>query len=155
MTEGDPTRLVAWSQELRTVHERLREALQVTRDAVAAGESAEPAARELLLYCRGFCRALTDHHLGEDRLLFPAIAEAHPGLQETLRYLMQDHSMIAYLVTAVQEALGRASGREIDRHLEGIAAIMESHFAYEERQLLTVLDALALSADPATVLGPL
>lgn len=44
---------------------------------------------------------------------------------------------------------------ELDRHLEGIAAIMESHFRYEERQLLSVLDRLALDADPRDVLGPL
>ncbi len=43
----------------------------------------------------------------------------------------------------------------LDRHLEGIAAITESHFRYEERRLLSVLDALALDAAPGTVLGPL
>jgi hypothetical protein len=32
---------------------------------------------------------------------------------------------------------------------------MESHFRYEERQLLTVLDSLALDADPGETLGPL
>ncbi|HEV2797045.1 MAG TPA: hypothetical protein VGV65_05455 [Nocardioides sp.] len=49
----------------------------------------------------------------------------------------------------------RAGATELDRHLEGIAAIMESHFAYEERQLLTVLDTLALQSEVASVLGPL
>ena len=37
---------------------------------------------------------------------------------------------------------------------EGIAAIMESHFRYEERQLLAVLDTLTLDADPHDVLRP-
>ncbi len=32
---------------------------------------------------------------------------------------------------------------------------MESHLRYEERQLLSVLDRLALDADPREVLGPL
>lgn len=32
---------------------------------------------------------------------------------------------------------------------------MESHFRYEERALLTVLDTLALDADVRDVLGPL
>lgn len=44
---------------------------------------------------------------------------------------------------------------ELGQHVEGIAAIMESHFRYEERQLLAVLDALALDADPHDALGPL
>lgn len=45
--------------------------------------------------------------------------------------------MIAHLVSGLQAVTGRTASRaEIDMHLEGIAAIMESHFAYEERQLL-------------------
>jgi hypothetical protein len=32
---------------------------------------------------------------------------------------------------------------------------MESHFRYEERELLTVLETLELDADPDTALGPL
>lgn len=156
MTEGEKTRLTAWSHELRRVHDRLREALRVTRTALASGAAAQPAARDLLLFCHGFCAALTGHHEGEDRELFPAIAAAHPELRETLRSLEQDHSMIAHLVTRLQAAVQRAGPpAELDRHVDGIAAIMESHFRYEERQLLTVLDTLALDADPREVFGPL
>ncbi|MFC7458213.1 hemerythrin domain-containing protein [Brachybacterium sp. GCM10030267] len=156
MTEGENARLIAWNHEMRRVHARLREALSLTRDALADGADAEPATRDLLLFCHGFCTALTAHHEGEDRRLFPAIAEAHPELGETLRYLQQDHSMIAHLVVGLQDAVGRgAPALELDRHLEGIAAIMESHFRYEERQLLSVLSALELDAERSTVLGPL
>jgi len=156
VSEGEKIRLIAWSRELRQVHERLREALRVTRQALADGAAAEPATRELLLYCHGFCAALTGHHQSEDRTLFPAIAAAHPELRETLRYLEQDHSMIEHLLSGLLAAVDQAaSPAELDRHLEGIAAIMESHFRYEERQLLTVLDTLALNADPADALGPL
>lgn len=141
---------------MRRVHDRLREALEVARQAVAAGEPAEPATRDLLLFCHGFCAALTGHHEGEDRDLFPAIAEQHPELRDTLYYLRQDHSMIAHLLAGLQAAVDRAAPpAELDRHLEGLAAIMESHFRYEERQLLTVLETLALDADPRAVLGPL
>jgi hypothetical protein len=64
--------------------------------------------------------------------------------------------MMAHLLTGLQAAVEQAaSPAELDRHLDGIAAIMESHFPYEERQLLTVLDTLALNADPQDVLGPL
>ncbi|MBE1876209.1 hemerythrin domain-containing protein [Myceligenerans pegani] len=156
MSGGDTTRLVAWAQELRRVHHRLREALRVTRRAVSDGSPAHPAARELLLFCHGFCTALTGHHEGEDRALFPAITERHPQLTETIRKLEADHSMIAYLLTALQDAVDRAAPpEELDRHLEGVAAIMESHFRYEERVLLAVLDTLDLDADPQDVLGPL
>lgn len=156
MGEGEKTRLVAWSRELERVHDRLRDALTVTRQALAAGEPAEPATRDLLLFCHGFCVALTGHHEGEDRDLFPAIAEQYPDLRETLDYLQQDHSMIAHLLAGLRAAVARgASSAELDRHLEGVAAIMESHFRYEQRRLLTVLETLALDADPRAVLGPL
>lgn len=156
MTEGEKTRLIAWSQELRRVHERLHEALRVTRAALKNGETAAPATRDLLLFCHGFCAALTGHHEGEDREMFPAIAAAHPELRETLRYLKQDHSMIAHLITELQAAANRgASPVVLDQHFEGVAAIMDNHFRYEERKLLAVLDTLALDADPHDVLGPL
>ncbi|MZE68051.1 hemerythrin domain-containing protein [Streptomyces sp. SID5789] len=156
MTERETTRLVAWSQELRQVHHRLREALAVTRAALADGTPGEAATRELLLYCHGFCTALDGHHRGEDRTLFPAIAAAHPELQPVLRALEQDHSMIAHLLGGLQTAVARAAPpEELDQHLEGIAAIMESHFRYEERQLLTVLETLELAAEPGEVLGPI
>ncbi len=147
---------MAWAREMRRVHDRLREALRVTREAVAAGAPAEPATRDLLLFCHGFCTALTAHHGGEDRALFPAIAAAHPSLRETLRSLEQDHSMIAYLLGGLRTAVDQRAGpSELDRHLEGVAAVMESHFGYEERQLLTVLETLRLDAEVPTVLGPL
>ena len=156
MGEGEKTRLIAWSNELRSVHHRLREALAVTRQALDDGEPVEPAARDLLLFCHGFCAALTAHHEGEDRLLFPAIAEQYPQLVDTLRYLRQDHSMIAHLLGGLQAAVAKgASPAELQRHLEGVGAIMESHFRYEERQLLSVLETLALEASPREVLGPL
>ncbi|GAA1426576.1 hypothetical protein GCM10009601_35730 [Streptomyces thermospinosisporus] len=138
------------------MHTRLREALDVTRTALAAGTPGETATRDLLLYCHGFCTALDVHHQGEDRTLFPAIAAAHPELRPVLRALEQDHSMIAHLLGGLRTAVDHAAPpEELERHLEGIAAIMESHFRYEERHLLAVLETLELKAAPEEVLGPL
>jgi hypothetical protein len=136
------------------VHRTLREALRVTVQAVADGEHATTTARELLLYCHGFCLALDGHHRSEDHVLFPAIEAAHPELAPVLRKLEQDHSMIAHLLGGLQSAVDSHAGPdELDRHLEGVAAIMESHFRYEERQLLVVLETLELSAAPSQALG--
>lgn len=46
-----------------------------------------------------------------------------------------------------------ATAIALARHLTGLAAIMENHFRYEERQLLSVFDALRLDESPAAVLG--
>lgn len=147
---------MAWSQELRRVHIRLRTALAVTREASTTAMPSQTAARELLLYCHGFCAALDGHHRGEDRVLFPVIAAAHPQLRPVLRALQQDHAMIGHLLGGLQSAVDRAAtSDELDRHLEGIAAVMESHFRYEERQLLTVLETLELAGNVQEVFGPL
>jgi hypothetical protein len=156
VTEGEKTRLVAWSQELRRVHARLREALKITRAALGSGPQDQQPSRDLLLFCHGFCAALTGHHEGEDRDLFPAIAAAHPELRRTLRLLEQDHSMIARLLSEMQATVATAARpADLEQHLDGIAAIMENHFRYEEDKLLPVMETLALDADPGQVLGPL
>lgn len=152
MTEGEHTRLIAWAHELRAVHTRLREALDLVR---TSGED-PAAARDLLLYCRGFCTALTRHHEGEDHYLFPAVAAAHPELAETLGTLTRDHSLVSDLIGGLEAALDRDEPPDRVRlHLDGLGAIMESHFRFEERALLDVLGTLDLGTDPADVLGPL
>ena len=138
------------------MHAHLREALDLTRSAVAEGRSGEAATRNLLLFCHGFCAALDGHHRDEDHTLFPAIKTAHPELEPVLRHLTQDHSLIAHLLAGLQTAVDRAAPvAELDRHIEGVAAIMESHFRYEERQLLGALETLSLAAPPEEILGPL
>ena len=154
MSEGEASRLIAWSQELRRVHDRLRQALRLTREAFEDGGDVHGATRELLLYCHGFCVALDEHHRAEDRTLFPAIEAGNPQLALVLRSLQQDHSMIAHLLTGLREATDSAAPPdELARHVEGVAAIMESHFRYEERTLLDVLTSLELDASTDDALG--
>ncbi|MGK9146762.1 hemerythrin domain-containing protein [Plantibacter flavus] len=156
MTERETTRLIAWNNELRSVHRRLRDALAVAQAAVTDGGPSDDATRDLLLYCHGFCVALDGHHRGEDRALFPAIEAAHPDLAPVLRSLERDHSMIAHLLGELSAAVDRsASPAELSMHLDGVAAVMETHFRYEERQLLWVLDSLELHDAVSGVLGPL
>ncbi|WP_432512569.1 hemerythrin domain-containing protein [Kineococcus sp. SYSU DK001] len=151
MPERGTERLTAWGRELHQVHERLHRALRLARDGLDA-----PTAGDLLLHCRGFCAALDGHHRGEDRTLFPAVAAAHPHLRPVLRALEQDHSTIRYLLTGLADAVERDAGPDdLARHLEGVAAVMENHFRYEERQLRTVLETLDLPVAPADALGPL
>lgn len=157
MGEGERTRLIAWNIEMQRVHGRLREALLVVEESLdddRPGTTTE--VRDLLLYCRGFCGALSGHHRGEDTTLFPELSARHPELRETLARLAQDHSMIEYLLTQFEQAVrSSAPGPELARHLAGVSAVMESHFRYEERRLLGVLAALEWDADPGEVFGPL
>ena len=63
--------------------------------------------------------------------------------------------MIASLLRQFDHLLtSGARPSELALHLRGISAIVESHFRYEERQLLGPLSTLELDADPRRLLGP-
>lgn len=161
------TRARALADELREVHRRLREALELALDGAddgaddGAADGADvggPAARDLLLYCWGFCAALDGHHRSEDETLFPLLVGAHPDLTPVVAQLRQDHRMIDHLLGSLREAIrSGADAQERARHLEGVAAIMESHFRYEERRVLPLLDALDPDGvpSPEALYGPL
>lgn len=160
-------RVRAWGEELRRVHLRLREAMELATEQVEGPEqpkgrqpdTAFPDAphRDLLVYCWGFCAALTGHHSSEDSALFPRILEDHPELAPVIANLERDHTMIAHLVADFERALRAGAPRDEQlRHLAGIEAVMETHFRYEERQLVAVLNATTGLGDDATaVLGPI
>ncbi|MFJ2550816.1 hemerythrin domain-containing protein [Microbacterium sp. NPDC087591] len=151
----DADRLHAWDQELRAAHARLRAALTATREALDSGTAAPDAASELTLFCIGFCAALDGHHTSEDRTLFPALRAEHPELDGVIDKLMQDHAMLSHLLSALRTAAERdEDAASIARHLDGIGAIMESHFRFEEREILAPLRALSLDRDVTDVLGP-
>jgi hemerythrin-like domain-containing protein len=149
-------RLIAWNLELRASHERLRELLQTAREGLGAGDpdAASSAREDLLLHCHGFCSALGRHHVSEDTALFPELAARFPELQRTIGALEEDHERIAGLLDQFEGVLeSAASPAELALHLDGLAAIMTSHFRYEERRLVDTLATLDLDADPRTLLG--
>lgn len=137
---------------MREVHRKLLAALDLARDDDAAPPDADP-----LLYCWGFCAALDGHHRSEDTALFPRVLAARPDLAPVVSQLVQDHHMIEHLIGGLRRAMDGGAGTEEKlRHLDGISAIMESHFRFEERKLLDVLDTLDLAGVTAGELfGPL
>ena len=158
MPEAEPHRLIAWDRELADAHQRLRQALQVARAALDTGDTVgvQSARADLTLYCHGFCAALGGHHGGEDTALFPQLSARYPALRPAIVKLRQDHELIAALLTQFDQAISAdARPADLSLQLDGLAAIMESHFQYEERQLLGPLSGFELDADPHTVLGPL
>jgi hemerythrin-like domain-containing protein len=151
-------RRIAWGQEMRAVHQRLRDALTIARDSVEHNREPESlVANDLQLYCGGFCMALSGHHTSEDATLFPLVLGIEPDLAETIRKLRQDHSMIAHLIRGLELAV--RSGDEkvaLLRHLDGIEAVMETHFGFEERQLAGLLDtADGHGLDKTAFFGPI
>ena len=89
---------------------------------------------------------MTTHHRGEDTGLFTELHRERPDLAGTLGKLVEDHTMIAAILGRVAELArqaaeaGPAHHGPIARELDGLTAIMESHFRYEERALGDALD---------------
>jgi hemerythrin-like domain-containing protein len=162
-TTGDRNRARALSLELRAIHDSLRDRLRDAVDALTEGRTPDTDLRPLD-HCIGFCVALHEHHTGEDTAVFPALREAAPDLADTIDKLTQDHSMMSWLIrraaSAIELAAGSGDLAPVAAELEGISAIMESHFRYEERSILEALDrlpgptSLAEAMRPADQRGP-
>jgi hemerythrin-like domain-containing protein len=132
-------RFAAYGNQLIQVHARLRDLLDDLRDGVVP----EP---DFAAHCVTFCAAVTEHHTGEDETVFPLLAERHPELRDFLAELRRDHEIIAGLLSRLR------SGDEDD--LDGLAAVLETHFRGEEKRLTEVLNAVEPSAGLRGLGGP-
>jgi hypothetical protein len=138
----DPNRAVAWGRQLAEAHDALRRQL---RD-VQVDLGSVPAGGWLVAHCLAFCSALSAHHHGEDGGLFAELLRARPDLQDVVRKRTEDHELIAGILATLRDLASEAAdappGRQqvIGRELAGLAAIMESHFGYEERAISAALD---------------
>jgi hypothetical protein len=147
--ENEYQRFQAYGNQLIEIHIDLREMLADLREGVVPG-------RELGAHCVTFCSALTRHHTGEDTGVFPFLAARHPELRDFLGRLDRDHQVIAGLLDRVRRTAAElppgdepAPGRvaAIQAELDGLAAILETHFIGEEKRLVAVLNALDASTD--------
>jgi hypothetical protein len=126
-------RVVAFSVQLAQAHHELRRRLATLR--------ADPRS-SLAAHCLAFCAALTAHHEGEDEGMFAGLLRERPDLAGTVAKLMQDHEMISSILQRVS-SLADQPAEAAQRELDGLAAIMESHFRYEERAISQALDTAA------------
>ncbi|GIH67506.1 hemerythrin domain-containing protein [Microbispora siamensis] len=139
-------RLTAFGNQLIEVHLWLREELAGLREGVDAYFAGGARPRELRAHCLTFCSALTRHHTGEDDVAFPEVAGRFPELSPVLEELRRDHRLVEdslrrleALVAGLDEETDPA---EVRREMDGLAALMETHFVYEEKRILAALNAL-------------
>jgi len=157
-----PDRAVALSEQLIQVHRSLSERIASVRQQVAAGGGRPPAdaaiPEDLLSHCLGFCTAIQTHHIGEDHRLLPALRAASPALAPVIDNLVEDHRLVAGILRRIRELLAAdpnpSAPGVLIRELDGLTAILESHFSYEERRLASALDALGPSGWDADVFAP-
>ncbi|WP_199435019.1 hemerythrin domain-containing protein [Qaidamihabitans albus] len=159
-TPGAADRLQRLGDELVAVHERLRTELRRIREQVEAGTAPAHSAATLATHCLAFCSALTEHHTGEDTAAFPRLAGQFPELAPLIAKLEQDHAMMSGLIADLERVVSaladEPSPQERSRllsHLDGLTAICDSHFAFEERSIRAALDELHGDHRPEDLFG--
>lgn len=143
-------RVVALGAELVEIHRRLRRELAELRSDVERnldGRGDRP--RQLEAHCLAFCSALGMHHSGEDTGAFPLLAREFPELQPLIAKLEEDHQLVAGLLVQFERVArgitGNPDAAEVRRvlgELDGLNAILDSHFRFEERTIVTALNSL-------------
>ncbi|MFI6598790.1 hemerythrin domain-containing protein [Nonomuraea sp. NPDC050536] len=131
--EPSHERLKAFGTQLIEMHDWLRKELARLRSGSAG-------LKDLRSHCLAFCSALTRHHTGEDENVFPALAERHPELRPVLEELSRDHGFVTDILLRIAAVIDDPQAR--DSELDGLAAILESHFSYEERKIVEALNGL-------------
>lgn len=164
-TESDENRdaEARWGagSELVRIHDHLRgeaEELLGAIDGFIQGREEIEAARSIIQelaarqgysgigsLCSGFCALLTLHHTIEDRQVFPGLGRVEPALVPVLRRLMEEHEVIAEIITLVYGEIDRTeTGREaapaLKRVAEHLRDRLASHLRYEESQLVGALN---------------
>jgi len=126
--DDERTRFRAYGNQLIGAHLRLREMVDDLYDALDEG-------RDLRLHCLALCTAVTKHHTAEDANVFPLLAGRHPELADFLGGLQRDHEIIGGMLRRLESATTH-------EELDGLSAVLETHFIGEEKRLTGVLNAL-------------
>lgn len=114
--------------------------------------SSPDLAQQLRAHCLTFCTAVEEHHTGEDAGAFPMLAQRFPALAPALADLVEEHKVVARLQREIQELVDGYAPGESDPHvlrsqLERLTSDLEDHFAYEERTIVTALNAIGPAPD--------
>jgi hemerythrin-like domain-containing protein len=150
-------RLSAFGNQLIEVHIWLRERLAGLRedvDSYVDGHGQRPG--DLRAHCLMVCSAVSRHHTGEDDEAFPVLAGQFPELRPALAELRRDHQVVAEIMRKVDELLTGLTGipdpaqaSRVRAELDGLAALLESHFVYEEKRLVAALNSISTALPPS------
>ncbi|MCX5066491.1 hemerythrin domain-containing protein [Micromonospora lupini] len=148
---GSPAdRLAAVGNQMIEIHLWLRAELTRLRESLGG---ARPS-RDLRAHCLTFCAALGRHHTGEDAGAFRVLADEVPELRPVIANLITDHEVVAGILERVEALLADDATvplAQVRGELDGLAALLETHFRYEEKRLVSALN--ALTGRPGTAEG--
>ncbi|WP_436764098.1 nitroreductase/quinone reductase family protein [Streptosporangium sp. V21-05] len=137
---GGPPNAGSASETLKRVHDMFRRELALIRKEVT--ESGPGLGAQLRVNCLTLCQGLHNHHTGENIAMFPFLARRYPELAPTLERLSREHEKIAALVEELREVISAegADSMLVLAEVERLTDELERHLAYEERQLMPILD---------------
>lgn len=141
---GPPrTNATSMGGALTLIHDAFRRELALIRAEVA--KSGPVLGAQLRVNCLTLCQGLHMHHTMEDGGLFPGVRGRRPELAPVLDRLRAEHEAIAALIEDLRRILGDADADRATVHTEvdRLTAEVERHLAYEEEQLIPVLDSSA------------
>ncbi|WSF99164.1 hemerythrin domain-containing protein [Nocardia vinacea] len=142
-------RAAAIGDHLRTVHEQLRRDLATVRtqlDQLDGSSEIPSLPTDLRSHCVAFCGALHEHHTNEDGV-FPALVRLHPELAPVVERLQREHGVVATALAELQQLLNSADPVRLRTEFDRLANELETHFTYEEDELVATLNA----TDPAAL----
>ncbi|MGW3888389.1 hemerythrin domain-containing protein [Micromonospora chokoriensis] len=137
---GSPAdRLAAVGNQMIEIH------LWLSAELARLTADLDTPSRDLRAHCLAFCTALGRHHTGEDAGAFRLLAEQVPELRAVIANLITDHEVVAGILERIEALLAGDVAVPVDQvrgELDGLAALLQSHFRYEEKRLVTALNAL-------------
>lgn len=145
VAQGGPPNVNAASpgEAIKVVHDAFRRELALIRAEMTNGNGTLGA--QLRVNCLTFCQGLHNHHTGEDMALFPYVDAHHPSASPALGRLREEHERIAELVAKLRQAVAaeNADPAAARAEVERLTLDLEAHLAYEEQELIPLLDPAA------------
>lgn len=134
----------SWGAALKLIHDGFRRELALIRKEIT--ESGPGLGAQLRVNCLTLCQGLHNHHTGEGAGMFPLLAERRPELAPALDRLREEHERIAALLDDLQQVIssGAPDPLLVAAEVERLTVELESHLAFEEEQLIPILDAPAV-----------
>ncbi len=138
---GGPPNASSWGEALRLIHDGFRREFALIRKEFA--QSGPRLGAQLRVNCLTACQGLRFHHTGEDAGMFASLAHRYPELAPTIERLHREHEQISVLLDELQLAVSTDSADPllVLPEVERLTDKLERHLAYEEEQLIPILDA--------------